>query len=78
MHRMNKSALIAYSVLTIILLYAYILEYVKGNRTFVYIFMLYVIIIPYGDMILCFVTGGVAIIANVIINLNEKAKNLDS
>ena len=121
MHRMNKSALIAYSILTVILLAAYILEYVKDSRTlgytlvfaaldvipyamyvglyiknreskvlkyilsvgfsvlyafvlltaavpttFVYIFMLYVVIIPYGDMILCFITGGIALIANII------------
>lgn len=121
MHRMNKSALIEYTTLAVILLGAYILEFAKGDRTlgytlvfgaidvipyilflamyiknreskilkyifsigfsalyayvlltaavpttFVYIFMLFVAIIPYGDMILCYITGGVAIAANVI------------
>lgn len=120
-HRMNKSALITYSILTIILLFAYILEFAKGDRTlgytlifgaidvipymvfvalyiknrkskilkyifsigfsllyafvlltaavpttFVYIFMIYIAIIPYGDLVLCFITGGIALVANLV------------
>lgn len=121
MHRMNKSALIEYTTLVVILLGAYILEFVKKDRTlgytlifaaidvipyilfvamyiknreskllkyifsisfsvlytyvlltaavpttFVYVFMLFVAIIPYGDMILCYITGGVAVVANIV------------
>lgn len=121
MHRMNKSALIAYSILTVILMVAYLIEFVKGDRslgytlgfgaldiipyaifvatyikdrearvlkyilsigfsvlyafvlltaavptTFVYIFMLYIAVIPYGDIILCFITGGAALVSNII------------
>ena len=121
LHRINFAVLIAYSILTVILLIAYTLEFLKGSRTltytmvfaaldivpylayvaiyrrdrtskilkyifsigfsilyafvlltaavpttFVYIFMVYVIIIPYGDIRLCYITGGIANAANII------------
>ena len=120
LHRINKAVLVQYAILTIILLAAYILEFVKGSRslpytlififfdlvpfvlfvityrknpestklkyilnigfsllyafvlitaavptTFVYIFMIYVTIIPYGDIRLCYITGGIAVLANI-------------
>lgn len=120
LHRINKAVLIQYAILTIILLAAYIIEFVKGSRslpytlifmffdlvpfllfasiykknpestklkyilsigfsllyafvlitaavptTFVYIFMIYVTIIPYGDIRLCYITGGIALLANI-------------
>lgn len=120
LHRINKAVLIQYAILTIIILAAYILEFVKGSRTlpytlifmffdlvpfvlfaviyrknpessnlkyilsigfsllyafvlitaavpttFVYIFMIYVTIIPYGDIRLCYITGGIAVLANI-------------
>ncbi len=121
MHQINYAVLIEYGVLTLILLVAYILEFVKGSRTltytlafaaldlgpffayalifcknktsaslkyilsigfsvlyafvlltaavpttFVYIFMIYLLIIPYGDRKLCYITGGISLLANVI------------
>ena len=121
LHRINSAVLIGYSILAVILLIAYLLEFFKGSRTpmytltftcidlipyfayigiyrknktspilkyilsigfsilyafvlltaavpttFVYIFMIYIIIIPYGDIKLCYITGGIAIIANII------------
>lgn len=121
MHRINRTVLVAYSVLTVILFFAYMLEFLKGSRTlgytlffslldigpyfvylmiyaknktssqlkyilsigfsvlyafvlitaavpttFVYIFMIYIIIIPYGDIKLCYITGGISILANII------------
>lgn len=120
-HRINAITLVAYSILAIILMVAYILEFVKGSRTlgytlvfaildlapylaylmiyrrdktsyslkyilsigfsvlyafvlitaavpttFVYIFMLFLVVIPYGDMRLCYITGGIATIANIV------------
>ena len=121
LQRINKAVLIQYAILTIILLAAYILEFVKGSRTlaytlifmffdlvpflnfvsvykknpesknlkyvfsigfsllyafvlltaavpttFVYIFMVFVIIIPYGDIRLCYITGGIAVVSNIV------------
>lgn len=121
LHRINAAILVAYTVLTVILLFAYILEFIKGSRTigytavfalldvapyiaycvlyrkdktspvlkyllcigfsvlyafvlltaavpttFVYIFMLFGLIVLYGDIKLCFISGGIAILANVI------------
>jgi len=121
LHRINAAILVAYTVITVILLFAYILEFVKGSRTpgytlvfalldvapfiaycvlyrkdktspvlkyilsigfsvlyafvlltaavpttFVYIFMLFGLIVLYGDMKLCYISGGIAIIANLI------------
>ena len=120
-HRINSAVLLAYSIITIALLAAYILELAKGSRslpyilifsmldlgpylayvfiyrknktasqlkyifsigfsvlysfvlltaavptTFVYIFLIFVAIIPYGNMRLCYITGGIAIISNII------------
>lgn len=120
-HRINAITLVAYSILTVILLFAYILEFVKGSRTlgytlvfaimdlvpylaylmiyrrnktsyflkyilsmgfsflyafvlitaavpttYVYVFMLFLVVIPYGDMRLCYITGGIAIVANIV------------
>ncbi len=121
LQRINTAVLIEYSILTVILLLAYILEFLKGSRTvgytlifsvldvlpyivcvvlffknktspnlkyvlsvgfsvlyafvlltaavpttFVYIFMLYSVIIPYGDIRLCYITGGIAALANIV------------
>lgn len=121
MQRINKAVLIEYAILTVILLLAYILEFIKGSRTigytllfagidlipfiayvilfnknkcssclkyilsmgfsilyafvlltaavpvtFVYIFMIYIVIIPYGDIKLCYITGGISVAANII------------
>ena len=121
MHRINKRSFVAYTILTVILLFAYLLEFVKGSRTleytlifgaidvipyimyilvykkdrtsnklkyilsigfsimyafvlltaavpttFVYIFMIYIVIIPYGDIVLCYITGGIALAANIV------------
>ncbi len=121
MHRINAASIMAYTILTVILLVAYVLEFVKGSRTlgytvifaildlvpyficlaiykkdkesngvkyifsigfsvlyvfvlltaavpttFVYIYMLFLILIPYGDMKLCWISGATAFCANVI------------
>ncbi len=47
-------------------LYAFVLLTAAVPTTFVYIFLVFIMIIPYGDMILCYITGGVALIANII------------
>ena len=47
------------------LLYAFVLLTAAVPTTFVYIFMIYVAIIPYGDIRLCYITGGIAILANI-------------
>lgn len=121
MQRMNRATMLTYSLLTFILLFAYLLEFFKGDRllgytiifaifnlvpyvlcvsaymknktsriikyvmsvgfsvsyafvlltaavptTFVYIFLIFFMIIPYGDLILCYITGGIAVLANII------------
>lgn len=121
MHRINAATFLSYSILTFILLFAYLLEFIKGSRslgytivfsildvvpylaflmlyrkdrtspnakyvfcigysvlyvfvlltaavptTFVYIFLLLVAIIPYGDVKLCYINGGIAIIGNIL------------
>ena len=48
------------------LLYAFVLLTAAVPTTFVYIFMVFVIIIPYGDIRLCFITGGIAVVSNII------------
>lgn len=48
------------------ILYAFVLITAAVPTTYVYIFMLYVVIIPYGDIRLCYIIGGVAIIANIV------------
>lgn len=47
------------------LLYAFVLLTAAIPTTFAYIFMIYVAIIPYGDIRLCYITGGIAILANI-------------
>lgn len=47
------------------ILYAFVLLTAAVPTTFVYIFMVYVMIIPYGDIKLCFITGGIALLANI-------------
>ena len=47
------------------ILYAFVLLTAAVPTTFVYIFMVYVMIIPYGDIRLCFITGGIALAANL-------------
>lgn len=47
------------------ILYAFVLLTATVPTTFVYIFMVYVMIIPYGDIRLCFITGGIALAANI-------------
>lgn len=47
------------------LLYAFVLLTAAVPTTFAYIFMIYVAIIPYGDIRLCYITGGIAILANI-------------
>ena len=47
-------------------MYAFVLLTAVVPTTFVYIFMVFFIIIPYGDMILCYITGGIAIVANIV------------
>lgn len=47
-------------------LYAFVLLTAVIPTTFVYIFLIFFIIIPYGDMVLCYITGGIAILANII------------
>lgn len=120
-HRINSVVFLAYTLLTVLLLIAYLLEFIKGDRdivytavflaldiipyitfvmmyrqdnatpnakyafsigfsllyifalftaavptTFVYIFLVLFMIIPYGDMKLCYITGGSALVANII------------
>ena len=119
--RMNSMVILTYSLLTFILLFAYLLEFIKGDRsliytlifaaldlvpyimcvsaymknktsksikyilsigfsvlyafvlltaavptTFVYIFMVFFMIIPYGDLVLCYITGGIAVASNIV------------
>lgn len=120
-HRINKSVLIAYTVITLLLQAAYMLELVKGDRTgtyialfsalnlvpyglclwsyikdktsqtmkyimcvgysilyafvlltsavpttFVYMFLMLFLLVPYGKKALCFITGGVAVASNIV------------
>lgn len=120
-HRINKMVLIAYTVITLLLQVAYILELAKGDRTgtyivlfsalnlvpyglclwtyikdkssqsmkfvmcvgysilyafvlltsavattFVYMFLMLFLLVPYGKKALCFITGGVAVASNIV------------
>ena len=47
------------------ILYAFVLLTAAVPTTFVYILMIYVTIIPYGDIRLCYITGGIAVVANI-------------
>ena len=121
MHRMNQAIMLTYSILSIVLFLAYVLEYMKGARTlqytlifsvldlvpylmcvlayrrnkaskyikyimgvgfsflytyvlltanvsttFVYTFIMFLIAMPYGDIVLCYVIGGFSVTANVV------------
>lgn len=48
------------------ILYAFVLLTAVVPTTFVYIFMVFIMIIPYGDIRLCYITGGIAILANIV------------
>ena len=48
------------------ILYSFVLLTAAVPVTFVYIFMIYIVIIPYGDIKLCYITGGISIVANII------------
>ena len=64
----NKESLVLKYILSIgfSILYAFVLITAAVPTTFVYIFMVYVMIIPYGDVKLCFITGGISVVANLI------------
>ena len=47
-------------------LYAFVLLTAAVPTTFVYIFLIFLIAIPYGDMILCYIIGGIAVLANLV------------
>lgn len=47
-------------------LYAFVLLTAAVPTTFVYIFLIFIMIIPYGDLKLCFITGGISILSNII------------
>ena len=47
-------------------LYAFVLLTAAVPTTFVYIFMVFVMIIPYGDIKLCYIVGGIALVSNII------------
>ena len=47
-------------------LYAFVLITAAVPTTFVYIFLIFVSIIPYGDMKLCYITGGISVLANIV------------
>lgn len=120
-HRINSAGIIAYTIITTVLLFAYVLEFLKGSRTlgytlvfavlnlvpyitclilyrkdrttngikymmsigfsvlyafvlvtaavpttFVYIYLIFLILIPYGDTRLCTITGTIAVVANIV------------
>lgn len=120
-HRINFAGIIAYTIITAVLLFAYVLEFLKGSRTlgytlvfavlnlvpyitclvlyrkdrttngikyamsigfsvlyafvlltaavpttFVYIYLIFIILIPYGDTRLCTITGSIAVVANIV------------
>ena len=48
------------------ILYAFVLLTAAVPTTFVYIFMVYLMIIIYGDVKLCFITGGISLAANIV------------
>lgn len=120
-HRINKTVLNSYTIITVLLQAAYILELVKGSRevsyivifsalnlipyglcvwaylkdkssqamkfimcvgysvlyafalltsdvsnTFVYMFLMLFLLVPYGKKMLCFITGSVAVVSNIV------------
>lgn len=47
-------------------LYIYVLLSAAVPTTFVYIFLILFMIVPYGDMKLCYITGGIAVASNIL------------
>ncbi len=47
-------------------LYIYVLLTAAVPTTFVYIFLVFFLIIPYGDLKLCYIMGGSAVVANIV------------
>ena len=47
-------------------LYAFVLLTATVPTTFVYVFLVFFMIIPYGDVNLCYITGGIAVSANIV------------
>ncbi len=47
-------------------LYAFVLLTAAVPTTFVYVFLVFFMIIPYGDVNLCYITGGIAVSANIV------------
>ena len=48
------------------LLYAFVLLTAAVPTTFVYVFLVLFLLIPYGDMVLCYISGGMTVAANVV------------
>ena len=67
-YKKNKESLALKYILSIgfSILYAFVLITAAVPTTFVYIFMVYLMIIPYGDTKLCLITGGISLAANII------------
>ena len=67
-YKKNTESLVLKYILSIgfSILYAFVLITAAVPTTFVYIFMVYVMIIPYGDVKLCMITGGISLIANLV------------
>ena len=67
-YKKNAESLVLKYILSIgfSILYAFVLITAAVPTTFVYIFMVYVMIIPYGDVKLCMITGGISLIANLV------------
>ena len=47
-------------------LYAFVLLTAAVPTTFVYIFLILYLLIPYGDMVLCYISGGMTVAANIV------------
>ena len=67
-YKKNTESLVLKYLLSIgfSVLYAFVLLTAAVPTTFVYLFMVYLLIIPYGDTKLCFITGGIALLANIV------------
>lgn len=48
------------------ILYAFVLLTSAVSTTFVYMFLMLFLLVPYGKKMLCFITGGVAVVSNII------------
>ena len=67
-YKKNTESMVLKYILSIgfSILYAFVLITAAVPTTFVYIFMVYLMIIPYGDTKLCFITGGISLLANIV------------